>query len=439
MTAGGPPPRSRVERRALAAWCLYDWANSPFPTVVVTFVFAAYFTKGIVGDDTLGAALWAQGLGASGLAVALLAPIVGAVADATGRVKPWLFGFSLATAAAGGALWFAAPDAANAWWVLVVVAFANVAFEMATVFYNALLPRVARADRIGRVSGWGWALGYAGGLACLTLALFGLVQAAPPPFGLDAALAEPVRAVGPLVAFWLVVFGWPLFVFVAEPAKARPTVGLFRAARAGVATLVRTVRDARRHRDVAWFLAAKMLYIDGLNTIFGLGGVYAATAFAMPIDEILLFGMALNVTAAAGAFGFAWIDDRVGPKRALVLGNLGMIATAGAILMVRDATWFWVGGLALGLFIGPVQASSRSLMARLTPAGMEAEMFGLYAFSGKATAFLGPMLVGWVTLASESPRLGMATVLPFFVAGLLLLLKVRAPRITTGQPRPGPP
>ncbi|MGH6718567.1 MAG: MFS transporter [Alphaproteobacteria bacterium] len=429
--------RRPSERRALIAWCLYDWANSPFPTVVVTFVFAAYFTKGIVGDDILGAALWSQALGASGLVVALVAPVVGAVADAGGRTKPWLLAFSAVTALAGVLLWFAGPDPANAWWVLGLVALGNVAFEMATVFYNAMLPRVAGPDRLGRVSGWGWALGYAGGVACLALALVALIDADPAPFGLDPARAEPVRAVGPLVALWLVLFGWPLFAFVAEPGPGVP-VGFARAARDGIARLARTVREVRRYRDVAWFLVAKMLYIDGLNTIFALGGVYAATVFAMAIDEILLFGIALNVTAALGAFGFAWIDDRVGPKRALVLGNLGLIATAAFILLARDATWFWVGGLALGVFIGPVQASSRSLMARLAPAGMAAEMFGLYAFSGKATAFLGPILVGWVTLATGSPRLGMATVLPFLISGLALLALVRPPGVTASPPRPGP-
>ncbi len=425
MTAAPPAARGR-DRRALVAWCLYDWANSPFPTVVVTFVFAAYFTKSIVGDDALGTALWSQALGVSGLIVALAAPVVGAVADASGRVKPWLFGFSAATATAGALLWFAGPDPANTWWVLALVAFANVAFELATVFYNAMLHRLAPPGRLGRVSGWGWALGYAGGVACLVLALVALVQAEPPPFGLDWERTEPVRAVAPLVALWLVAFGWPLFVFVAEPGHAKP-VRFGRAAREGLARLWRTLREVRRYRNVAWFLVAKMLYIDGLNTIFALGGVYAATRFAMPIDEILRFGIALNVTAALGAFGFSWVDDWVGPKRALVLGNLGLIATSAVVLLASDATGFWIAGLALGVFIGPVQASSRSLMARLSPPGMAAEMFGLYAFSGKATAFLGPILVGWVTLATGSPRLGMATVLPFLIAGLALLALVRPP------------
>jgi UMF1 family MFS transporter len=414
-------------RRALVAWCLYDWANSPFPTVVVTFVFAAYFTKGIVGDDALGAALWAQALGASGVAVAILGPIVGAVADATGRLKPWLAAFTVATAGSGLVLWFAAPDPANAWWVLAVVALANLAFELATVFYNAMLPRMAPPAMVGRVSGWGWALGYAGGLACLAVALVGLIQAEPPPFGLDEDTAEPVRAVGPLVASWLALFAWPLFVFDREPVR-RATEGLARAVGGGLRSLAATIRNIRHHRDIAWFLGAKMLYIDGLNTVFGLGGVYAATAFDMSIEQILLFGIALNVTAAAGAFGFAWIDDLMGPKRALVLGNLGMIAAGATILLVTDVTGFWIGGLVLGLFIGPVQASSRSMMARLAPPGLEAEMFGLYAFSGKATAFMGPMLVGWVTLISGDPRLGMAMVLPFFAVGLALLMPVREPR-----------
>jgi len=391
----------------------------------VTFVFAAYFTQGIVGDDVRGTALWGQAISLSALAIAILAPLVGAVADAGGRRKPWLAAFSVLTVGAGAALWFAAPEAGNAWWVLIVVGVANLGFEMATVFYNAMLPGLAAPGRVGRLSGWGWGLGYAGGLACLALALVLLVQADPPPFGLDKAQAEHVRAVGPLVAAWFVLFAWPLFAFVPDGAATGLPIG--QAVRRGVAQLWGSIRRVRHYRDVAWFLVAKMLYIDGLNTIFGLGGVYAATAFAMPIDEILLFGIALNVTAAAGAFAFAWIDDWIGPKRTLVLGNLGMIATGAAILLATDPLGFWIGGLVLGLFIGPVQASSRSMMALLAPRGLETEMFGLYAFSGKATAFLGPALVGWATLAFASPRLGMAMVLPFFVAGILLLLKVREP------------
>jgi MFS transporter, UMF1 family len=393
--------------------------------VVVTFVFATYFTQGIVGDDVRGTALWGQAISLSALAIAILAPLVGAVADAGGRRKPWLFAFSVLTVGAGAALWFAAPEAGNAWWVLIVVGIANLGFEMATVFYNAMLPDLAAPGRVGRLSGWGWALGYAGGLVCLALALVLLIQADPPPFGLDPGQAEHVRAVGPLVALWFVVFAWPLFAFVPDGARTGLPVGA--AVRAGFTQLWGSIRRARAYRNILWFLGAKMLYIDGLNTVFGLGGVYAATAFAMPIDEILMFGIALNVTAGAGAFAFAWIDDWIGPKRTLVLGNLGMIATGAAILLVESRVGFWIGGLALGLFIGPVQASSRSFMALLAPKGLETEMFGLYAFSGKATAFMGPALVGWVTYATESPRLGMAMVLPFFVAGILLLLKVREP------------
>ncbi|MSP82505.1 MAG: MFS transporter [Alphaproteobacteria bacterium] len=412
-----------VSARARAAWCLYDWANSPFPTVVVTFVFAAYVTRGIVGDEVRGTALWAHMLSLSGLAIALLGPVVGAIGDAGGRIKSWLFVFTGATIVAGGSLWFAAPDPDNTLWVMAVVGLGNVAFEIASVFYNAMLPRIAQPGRVGRLSGWGWALGYAGGLACLSLALVGLIQADPPPFGLDPAEAEPVRAVGPLVALWLLLFGWPLFVFM--PDVARKATTSVQAVGGGLRQLARTVRAVRHYPNIAWFLGAKMLYIDGLNTIFGLGGIYAAIRFDMAIDEILLFGIALNVTAAAGALTFAWVDDWAGPKRTLVVGNLGLLATSAAILLAESKLGFWIGGLALGCFIGPVQSSSRSMMARLAPRGMEAEMFGLYAFSGKATAFLGPAVVGWVTLATASPRIGMAAILPFFALGLALLTRVR--------------
>ena len=196
--------------RARVAWCLFDWANSPFPTVIITFVFSAYFTKAIVGDPVQGAALWGYAMAASAFAVAILGPLCGAVADAGGRRKPWLLACTGITVIGGAALWYATPDPSSALWALVWVALANAGFELGMVFYNAMLPGITSRDRIGRLSGWGWALGYAGGLACLVLALFGLVQAEPPPFGLDASTAEPVRAVAPLAVLWFVVFGWPL-------------------------------------------------------------------------------------------------------------------------------------------------------------------------------------------------------------------------------------
>lgn len=410
-------------RRATASWCLFDWANSPFPTVVVTFVFAVYFQRGVVGDAVLATELWGYAIAASALAVALAGPLAGAAADAGRRRKPWLAACSALMVAGCAGLWFAVPEAGAIWLVLILVVVANFGFELSMVFYNAMLPDVATPARLGRVSGGAWAAGYAGGLACLALALWGFVQADPPPFGLDAERAEPVRATALLVAAWFVVFGWPLFVFVPEPDG--PRMPLAAAVRGGLRSLVRTLRQVRRYREIAVFLLARMLYIDGLNTLFAFGGIYAAGTFGMPMTEVLLFGIALNVTGGLGAFAFGWVDDRIGARTTLIVSLASMIVLGGAILMVEDATAFWILGLAIGIFIGPVQSASRSLMARFAPPHLRAEMFGLFALSGRATAFVGPWLVGMLTAAFASQRAGMAVILVFLAAGLAVLLLVR--------------
>ncbi len=412
--------------RARVAWCLFDWANSPFPTVIITFVFSAYFTQGIVGDGVRGAALWGYAMAASALCVAVLGPLSGAIADAGGRRKPWLLACTAITVVGGLALWFATPEPSNALWVLVCVALANAGFELGMVFYNAMLPGIAERGRLGRLSGWGWALGYAGGLACLVIALFGLVQAAPPPFGLDPDQAEPVRAVAPLAVLWFVVFGWPLFVMV--PDNPRSALGTGEAIRRGMAMLMASLRGIRGQGPVLRFLIARMFFIDGLNTVFAFGGIYAAGTFGMDLADVILFGIALNVSAGLGAFAFAWIDDWIGAKRTLVISISGLLLGVAGGVLAPSVPWFWAAGLVPGIFIGPTQSASRSMMARMSPPGREAEMFGLFALSGRATAFAGPLLVGWVTLAFDSQRAGMATILAFLIVGLVVLLPLREPQ-----------
>jgi len=415
---------SKILTRPVIGWCLYDWANSAFPTVVSTFVFAAYFTKAVAPDETTGTFLWGNATAIAAVVIALISPVLGAIADRTGRRKPWLGGFTLVSAVAVAGLWTIEPDPGFVTRALALVIVATVAFEFAMVFYNAMLAEVAPPPAIGRVSGIGWGLGYAGGLAALVVALFGFVQADPAPFGLDPALQEPVRATMLLVALWFLVFSLPSFLMVpdrrgGEPFGAAVTDGLGR--------IWRTLRGLRWRDPVLRFLVARMLYADGLTTLFTFGGIYAAGTFGMEFAEIILFGIALNVTAGIGAVAFGWIDDRVGPKQAITWALLGLVLFGVLALLAPSATWFWVAGMALGTFMGPAQAASRTLMARLAPADQRAEMFGLYALSGKATNFAGPLILGWATLAFDSQRAGMATIVLFLVAGLVLLQGVRLP------------
>lgn len=424
--AGNVPSNGRAGGTAgTVAWCLYDWANSAFPTVIVTFVFAAYFTKQIAANEIAGTSQWSLTVSLSMLAAALTAPFLGAIADRGGRRKPWIAWFTLLLAGATATLWFAKPGEPQVWWVLLAFGFGNYAFETGTVFYNAMLPDVAPPGMTGRISGWGWGLGYAGGLVCLILCLFVLIRPDPPLFGLDPALAEPVRATALLTSLWLLVFSIPFFV--ASPD--RPTSGLsaWKAARAGLSTLISTLRSLRHYREIALFLLAHMIYADGLNTLFSVGGIYAAVTFGMSFQEILLFGIALNITAGLGAFGFGWVDDWLGPKRTVLIAIGSLTVLGGAILLVDSKFLFWCFALPIGVFLGPAQAASRSLMARLAPPTLTTEMFGLYGFSGRATAFIGPALFGIVTDATGSQRLGLSTILVLFIAGAGLLVLVREP------------
>lgn len=427
--AGGAGPGARTAatgRGAIVGWYLYDWANSAFPTVVSTFVFAAYFTKGVAASETEGTYLWGNAVAIAAVAIGILSPVLGAVADRTGRRMPWLAGFTVVCVLATAALWTVRPDPSDVTRALVLVVIATLAFEFATVFYNALLPSVAPPGRMGRVSGIGWGVGYAGGLACLVVALFGLVQADPPPFGLDPAAAEPVRATVLLVALWFAAFALPTFLLVRDP---RPAEGepIGRAVGDGIRQLWHTLRRLDPRSPTARFLLAHMLYADGLTTLFTFGGIYAAGTFGMDFSEIIVFGIALNLTAGAGAIAFGWVDDRVGSRSAVLWALVGLILFGTLALAAPDKTWFWVAGMALGTFMGPAQAASRTLMAKLAPVEQRAEMFGLYALSGKATNFAGPLTLGWATLAFDSQRAGMATILAFLIAGLALLLTVREP------------
>ncbi len=408
------------------AWCTYDWANSAFPAVVTTFVFAAYFAKAVAVDDVTGASQWAYALSASALAVAVASPILGAIADRAGRRKPWVGVFTVICIAATAMLWFGEPGPSNVPWVLIFMALANFAFETGTVFYNAMLPSLAPQDRIGRLSGWGWGLGYAGGLFCLVVALLVLVRPDPPLFGLDKETFEPVRATALLVAGWFAVFCVPFFVLVPDaPAGTLPAAELIRQ---GLVTLAGTFRRIREYRQIALFLIARMIYNDGLNTLFSVGGIYAVVTFGMSFDEILMFGIAMNVTAGIGAFAFGWVDDWIGAKRTILIAVSALTLLGAALLVIESKTLFWVFALPLGLFFGPAQSASRSLMARVAPPRLRTEMFGLYALSGKATAFLGPAAFGWVTAMAQNQRVGLATVLVFFIVGMLLLLPVREPK-----------
>jgi UMF1 family MFS transporter len=399
-------------RAAMLAWWLFDWACSAFNTIVVTFVFAAYFVRAVAADPVQGTADWAAAQTIAGLIIAVASAPLGTIADRGGHRRSMLAAFTTTTVLCTAGLWFVRPHSDAVPLALTLVAAATVTAEFAFVFYNAMLPDIAPPGRIGRVSGIGWGLGYAGGLICLALCLTLFINPKPPLFGLSPAEAQPVRATTLFAAGWIALFAWPIVVF--GPSQQRPR---------GRSPAIewRVLRDA----GVVRFLLARMLYTDGLTTLFAFGGIFAAGVFGMDARETLLLGIALNLTAGLGAGVFALIEDRMGARPVVLIAVAALTVLGTCVLLVRSALWFWVLALALGVFVGPAQAASRSLMARLAPAESRNAYFGLYALSGRVTGFIGPMSLGAVTAATGSQRAGMGVIVVLLAAGGLLLAATR--------------
>ena len=399
---------------SLISWALYDWASGPFFAIIQTFVFATYFMQQVAVNDTIGSAQWGNTIGAAGLLIAICAPFMGAAADQMGRRKPWIGCFTILAITATMGLWFVEPSQQWVFWALLMVFLGTVGSEFSLIFYNAMLPDIASEERMGRWSGWGWGLGYVGGLLCLVIALLVFVDASNPPFGLDKANAEHIRATFWLVAGWYALFAIPMFLFTSD--RSATGVKLGEAVQLGWQQLKTSVHNVRRYKYILQFLIARMIFIDALATVFAFGGIYAAGTFSFSTREILMFGIGLNLTAGIGAVSFAWMDDKLGSRTTMLVSLAGLIVCTTSVLLVQQVILFWIFGLMLGIFVGPVQAASRTYLARVAPKELQNQMFGLMALSGKVTAFVGPFLVGWLTYLFESQRMGMSVIILFFRA-----------------------
>ncbi len=455
---------AEVERaaplRALVSWAFFDWAAQPYYTLVLTFLFAPYFANAVAPTPAEGQALWGYAAAIAGIVIAVGSPFFGAVADGGGRRKPWMALFSTLFVAGLAMLWFAVPGADASTIALVLLAFviATAMAEFTTVFTNAIMPDLVPARQLGRLSGIGWAVGYAGGLLSLAI-MAGLVVADPatgrtllglePMFALDGAAREGDRLVGPFAALWYALFMIPFFLFVPDKREGARTAP----ARPPLAELWATIRDLPSHRDLLLFLIARMLYADGLAAIFAFGGIYGAAVFGWGALELGLFGIVLTLTGVFGAVIGGVLDDRIGSRTVIILSLLLLIVGAFGILSVDSTHVLFVSEVApkaagshpfsstgervflafailVGLVAAPVQAASRALLARLAPPEKMTQYFGLFAFSGKVTAFLAPLLVAVVTQATDSQRIGMASIALFLISGLVLMLAVRAPSDT---------
>ena len=405
-------------RQNIFVWSLYDFANSAFTTLVVTFIYAAYFTKAIAENEIIGTALWSRAISLTAIIVAIASPIMGVIADKANLRKTILVFMTYTSIFGSIMLYFAMPGEvmkALAWFVI-----ANIGFELGGVFYNAYLPEIAPENKIGRVSGYGWSFGYVGGLLCLVIALIGFVNPEIPWFGFSKVAGENIRATNILVAVWFGIFSLPMILILKTKPKGKYTTSKFNFL-SGINELVHTFREIKKYKQVVKFLLARMIYNDGLVTIFAFGGIYAAGTFGFSFEEIMIFGIVLNVTAGIGAFIFGFLDDKLGGKLTIQITLICLIVAGLMAIFAQSKLYFWIAGIIVGIFSGPNQAASRSLMGRFTPKLRENEFYGFFAFSGKMTAFIGPLCLGILTQVFDSQRVGVSIVVFLFVLGLFLL------------------
>lgn len=408
--------------RTFIAWALYDFANGAFNVIIATFIFATYFVQEVAPTKNEGVALWGMMLSIIGVIMAASGPILGAMADHTGHRKKWIAVFASICVTSTALLWFVKPSPDYMMFGLILAALGMTGSELSFIYYNAMLPELADNESIGRWSGWGWGAGYVGGVLSLILCMLAFVHENNPWISLDKSSAQDVRATFLLTALWFIVFAAPLFLFT--PAETNTRISFKKAVSLGFQQTIDLVKQARTFGPTLLFLVARMIYTDGLITLFAFGGVYAAAAFQMTEEQILLFGIALNISAGIGALSFAHIDDKIGGKLMIIASLIFLIVLSFLGLMADEAWKFWICGCLMGLFVGPVQASSRSYLARVAPPHLRNQMFGFFALSGRATSFLGPFLVGAITYETGSLRLGMSTILAFYLVGMLLMLKV---------------
>lgn len=437
---------------------LFDWAAQPFFTVIITFIFGPYFVARLADDPVAGQADWGFTIAVASILIAILSPLLGAIADKTGKRKPWIAFFAAIKITALLLLWQSAPGS-SLWLPMLCIIAAMVAAEFSIVFNDSMMPRLIPAQDIGRVSNLAWGLGYAGGLVVLfsvLLLLAGNPQTGKtlagitPLFGLDASQGEDARITGPYAALWYALFILPMFLFTPDAGKGAP---LLQAIKSSLHDLKNTLRELKQRRSLLRFLIARMIYQDGVNGLLALGGTFAAGMFAWQTIEMGVYGILLLVVAIGGCAYAGRLDNRLGSKKVvqlsllcLIVATLGIISTGpgytlfglvqlstqdgGGLFATAAEKAYIAFGLLIGIAFGPVQASSRSYMARSVNVDEAGKYFGIYALAGRATSFLAPMAVATITMLTDSARLGMAALIVFLVAGFLLLAKVAYPART---------
>ena len=399
------------QKKQIISWSLYDFANQPYTTLIITFIYSAFFVNYIAGDEQQGTFLWANAISITAITVAFISPILGAFADNTGYRKSFLVFFTLICCLFTSLLYF--PDKGDVFLALTFVVISNISFEMGTVFCNSYLNDLSSNKNIGKISGNAWGLGFVGGLLALLVSFLLF----------DVNNSSEVKQVNLFVAAWFLIFSLPTFFFLKDSKRQKINKENISSS---FNSILQTFKEISKYKIIVRFLIARLFYNDGLITIFALGGIYAIGTLNFTMQEVLILGIVLNVFAALGSFVFGLIEDRIGVRKVI---NLSLVILVISTFLAFISPWtmypkifFWTSGVLLGTMVGPNQSCSRSYMAQIIPEDKKNEFFGFYAFTGKATSFLGPLMFGFLTKI-YSQQIGLLSVLVFFIIGLIIFNK----------------
>ena len=405
--------------KKLFNFALYDFANSAFTTIIITFIFSTYFAKQIAPNPVLGQSYWGWAIGFTGLLVALIGPLIGSFADKKNCTEFFIKLFTIICIILTSFLWFSKPSEKYLLYTLIIVALANFFYELSLIFYNSILKRISNYNNLGKSSGFSFALGYIGGILILIVCIKIFIDNDVLPFGLSKENSENIRATSIVVALWYLFFSIPFLFSLKKKIKNK---------------IERSSNNIKKIKNLFWdkglnnlgkFLLARMLYADGLNAIIVMGGIFAVGVFNLEIKDLLVLSVLMNITAFIGAIIGGYANDKFSSKSVIIFSLLGLIFSSAIILFIKTKIFFLIFASINGFFIGPIQSASRVFITKSIDKNNQASGFGLFALSGKLTSFIGPLLVSTLTYISNSQRIGFSAAIILLLIGLLILLKVK--------------
>ena len=408
------------------AWSLYDWANSAWSAIIITFIFSRYFVDVLATDPNTGTLVWTWTIGLSSFVAALISPIIGSISDHSNNSKKGLFITTCLYSIISIGLWFAVPGNSPLIIFATIIFLGNIAYEISQILYNGQLKTITIPDNYAKLSGLAWALGYAGTVIIFGAyyVLFFLPQESL--FNLNHETFQNIRISFVITGLWIIIFSIPLFLCLKhQPSKLRTEFNI----KAPFINLLSTCQEIRKHKNLAIFLLSRLFYTDGINAIFAVAAIYATLVFDMNTEQIIILAIGTNIAAGVGASTLCFLEHYIGSRKIILVSLISMTGISLTILAISDATLFIILAMSLSVFFGPVQSASRVYFAKAIPDTKTYEFFGFYSFAGKVSAFIGPILFGTVSFAFSSPQAGMASVLILFVIGFFIMLKVQPDQV----------